>query len=401
MRNGPFFCARTAQACSARTILPVLATLAAAGTCLAEPAAFTLPPAMFSLGLGARREAAGELSLLRDFRFGGVAGSHDDVLGAGGFPGAEKPVPLTLFKDVTFAVADRTLPPVVSIAPRAGLPGLVRPLATGGIMALAVGASLQNSLKEPDSANTSGFRFRSEGFFGAHTYTGGADKAAHFVDYTIAARLLLTTYRRIGYTDLQSGWLAAGTSVAAGLATEIGDGTTMFGFSWEDVLMDSLGAATAIGLARYGWDDAFGFRYGTDIPQESRCCANDNYGRDYSGEIYVADVKIAGLAGHMRRDPGFARYFLVSGTYGTNGYRNAPAEMRQRLVGIEVGLHISEVLRSLGVPEKALWGEILYLFFDSIRLPYTAIGVRYDINHHQWFGPTSTGRTPFPQAASR
>jgi len=268
-------------------------------------------------------------------------------------------------------------------------------------MALAVGASLQNSMKEPAGASTDGFRFRSEGFFGGHTYSGGADKAAHFVDYSIVARLLMSTYRQIGYTDLQSGWLGAGTAVAAGLATEIGDGTTMFGFSWEDFLMDGLGAATAVGLAHYGWDDAFGFRYGTTVPQESACCASDNYGRDYSGEIYVADVKIAGLARHMGREPGFARYFLVSGSYGTNGYRNAPPEMRQRLVGIEVGLHISEVLRSLGVPEKALWGEILYLFFDSIRLPYTSIGVRYDLNHHQWFGPTSTGRTPFPRTASR
>ena len=103
----------------------------------------------------------------------------------------------------------------------------------------------------------------------------------------------------------------------------------------------------------------------------------------------------------MGRDPGFARYFLVSGTYGTNGYRNAPPELRQRLVGIEIGIHFSEILRSVGVPEKAWWGEILYLFFDSIRLPYTAIGVRYDLNHHQWFGPTASGRTSFPQAGSR
>ncbi|HKA37006.1 MAG TPA: hypothetical protein VKH43_09320 [Thermoanaerobaculia bacterium] len=103
----------------------------------------------------------------------------------------------------------------------------------------------------------------------------------------------------------------------------------------------------------------------------------------------------------MGRDPGFARYFLVSGTYGTNGYRNAAPEERQRLVGIEIGVHFSEVLHGLGVPEKALWGGILYLFFDSIRLPYTAIGVRYDLNHHQWFGPTASGRTSFPQAGSR
>src|SRR5262249_12453834 len=80
-----------------------------------------------------------------------------------------------------------------------------------------------------------------------------------------------------------------------GLATEIGDGTTMFGFSFEDLLMDALGAGTSMVLSRSGWDDTFGFRYGSGVPQESACCANDTYGREYSGEIYTADFKIAGL----------------------------------------------------------------------------------------------------------
>jgi hypothetical protein len=43
---------------------------------------------------------------------------------------------------------------------------------------------------------------------------------------------------------------------------------------------------------------------------------------------------------------------------------------------------------------------VLYFFFDSIRLPYTAIGVRYDLNNHEWFGPTA-GRTPFRSPPAR
>src|SRR5262249_12453833 len=92
--------------------------------------------------------------------------------------------------------------------------GLLRPIATGGIMGLAIGASLRNSTKEP--SRDGGFRAHAEGFFGANTYAGGADKAAHFVHYTIAWRLMDTAYRGIGYTDSQSRWLAAGPSVAAG-----------------------------------------------------------------------------------------------------------------------------------------------------------------------------------------
>jgi hypothetical protein len=372
---------------------------------------------MFVLELSGRPEArgSGQLTLLRDLTFDEPADLRSDALSDLQGPGQ-----LTLFRGLTFGGppapasfgerfpgetaawslgdASAPLPAAVRTAPaRPG--GLLRPLATGGIMGLALGASLHNSMKEPSKEG--GFRVRVEGFFGAHTYAGGADKVAHFVDYTIAWRLMDTAYRGIGYTDSQSRWLAVGTSFAAGLATEIGDGTTMFGFSFEDLLMDALGAATAMGLSRSGWDDTFGFRYGSGVPQESNCCATDTYGRNYSGEIYAADFKIAGIGRRLRFDPGPARFLLVSGTYGTNGYRNAAPEQRQRLVGIEVGIHFSEILRGLGVPEKAFWGEILYVFFDSIRIPYTAIGVRYDLNHHQWFGPTATGKTPFPQTGSR
>jgi hypothetical protein len=87
-------------------------------------------------------------------------------------------------------------------------------------------------------------------------------------------------------------------------------------------------------------------------------------------------------------------------TYGTNGYKHAAVDLRQRLVGMEIGIHFSEILRSLGVPSEPIWGEVLYFFFDSIRIPYTAISVRYDLNKSEWFGPTA-GRTPFRRPPAR
>ncbi|HEY6931488.1 MAG TPA: DUF2279 domain-containing protein [Thermoanaerobaculia bacterium] len=270
----------------------------------------------------------------------------------------------------------------------------IRPFATLVVAGLAIGYSWGNSQDEIPFHGT--FHFTSEGFFGQTTYAGGADKAAHLVDYAVAERALQLTYRRIGYTDTQSQWLGFATALAAGLTTEIGDGTTIFGFSWEDFTMDFLGAFSAMTLARSGWDDTFGFRYGSVNQDEAPSCCidNSNIGRDYSGEIYTADVKIAGLARRMKFNPGPARFLLLSMTYGSNGYNHASPEVRQRLVGLEIGIHFSEILRSLGVRKEPIWGELLYFFFDTIRLPYTAIGVRYDLNNHEWFAPT-TGRTPF------
>jgi uncharacterized protein YfiM (DUF2279 family) len=279
-------------------------------------------------------------------------------------------------------------------SPTAGLLRKIRPWATLFISGLAIGYSWGNSQDELPYHGT--LHLTSEGFFGQNTYAGGADKAAHLVDYAVASRAMQKTYRRIGYTDSQSHWLGFATAAAAGLTTEIGDGTTIFGFSWEDLTLDVLGAAAAMGLSASGWDDTFGFRYGSvpSDPTPTCCVDNSNIGRDYSGEIYTADVKIAGLARRMKFNPGPARFLLLSMTYGTNGYNHASPEIRQRLVGLEIGIHFSEILRSLGVPSEPVWGEVLYFFFDTIRIPYTAIGVRYDLNNHEWFAPT-TGRTPF------
>ena len=254
-----------------------------------------------------------------------------------------------------------------------------------------VGVSLQTSLLEP---SLGGFHFENEGFFGTHTYAGGADKAAHFVDYAITYRLLDATYGEIGYSGAARRWLAFGTSAAAGLATEIGDGTTVFGFSWQDFFMDVLGAGIEMELSHTGWDDTIGFRYGSHVSQSGtpQCCRTDDIGRDYSGEMYTADLKLSGLSQRLRMDVGPARYLLFSLTYGSNGYRHAPPEWQQRLIGVELGIHFSEILRSVGVSDRTIWGQLLYLFFDSVRIPYTAIGVRYDLNQREWFVPT-TGRT--------
>ena len=46
-----------------------------------------------------------------------------------------------------------------------------------------------------------------------------------------------------------------------------------------------------------------------------------------------------------------------------------------------------EVLAAARVPEDRWWGRALYFFFNFFRIPYTQIGVRYDLNHHKWHGP--------------
>ena len=241
------------------------------------------------------------------------------------------------------------------------------------------------------------FHFTNEGFFGQYTYAGGGDKASHFVSYYIVAKLLTGVYQELGMNIDGARLLGAATSAAAGFVTELGDGRGKYGFSYEDLIFDSLGAATQLGIAHYGLGDLIGFSAGLLPGPVEPCCPYGGTGKNYSDEIYSGDLRIAGLGHRAGFDPGPARFLLFSATYSTKGYPYSNPDIRERQIGLFIGVNFVEVLRMAGVPEKAWWGKILYFLFDVIRIPYTQIGYQYDLNHGRWHGPTIGNA--FPRAA--
>jgi len=229
------------------------------------------------------------------------------------------------------------------------------------------------------------FHITKEGWFGQETYAGGADKSSHFFFSYVVSHELTEAYEALGHSPGTARLLGGGVTVAAGLLTELGDGLTKFGFAWEDLSADIVGAGAAATISRHGWDDVFGLRMGyvkAQIPEVGD--RTDGYGFDYSREIYSADVKLAGI---LKIRPTIGRFLLVSLTYDSKGYRFSHVELRQRNVGVDLGLNIPEILSASGVPESTWWGKVLYKFFTYYRLAYTAFGFRYDLNHGRWHGP--------------
>ena len=90
-----------------------------------------------------------------------------------------------------------------------------------------------------------GFRVDHEGWFGANTVNGGADKASHLTDYFVVASVFEDAYRILGHSEKTAILLGFGSALAAGLANEVSDGFTRHGFSSEDFAMDAVGATTA------------------------------------------------------------------------------------------------------------------------------------------------------------
>lgn len=269
-----------------------------------------------------------------------------------------------------------------------------RRLLIGIATAGAIAGSAVNSLRD---GRHQSFHFTSEGFFNPGTYAGGGDKASHVVSYNAVARLMTGAYEVLDMPTDRARLLGSATSFLAGLTTEIGDGTTRYGFSYEDLVMDAIGAGSAWLIAHYGAQDLIGFRAGAvrapDIPARY---FTPSFGKDYTKEIYTADLKLAGLERRWNRRLGPARFLLLSTTYSAKGYPYALPELRERQIGIEIGLNLTEIARAAGVPEELWWGKMLLVVLDIIRFPYTAVGWRYDLNHHRWQGPDAGDRFDLP-----
>jgi len=233
------------------------------------------------------------------------------------------------------------------------------------------------------------FHITHEGFFGRDTYAGGADKAGHFTDSAIAAKELAIAYDRLGFSPGTSRLLGFGVSALGGLLIEFGDGTTFYGFSFEDLTMDVLGAGTSTLVLAAGLDDLIGFRHGFLVPRSgsATCCKVPGKGHDYSNELLAADLKIAGLAHRLALPVGPLRYLLFSLTYSTKSYPSGLPELRERLIGFEIGLNFAIILNDLGVQRDTWWGYALHVAFDNFRVPFTSVGFQYDINHGRWYGP--------------
>jgi hypothetical protein len=222
----------------------------------------------------------------------------------------------------------------------------------------------------------SGFQVNHEGWFGPNTTNGGADKASHLVDYYIVASLFADGYRVLGYSENAAVLWGFGLALATGLGNEVSDGFTMHGFSWEDFAMDAAGATVASVTSVTHTRDLFGMRT-SHLP-----------GSTYTYDVYSADFKLSGLGRRLGVNIGPLRWLLLSVTYGAKGYRVQPPIELQRQVGFEVGLNLQQILNDLGVKRNTWWGYALHLV-DYVRLPYTAVGMRYDLNHGKWHGPNS------------
>lgn len=186
-----------------------------------------------------------------------------------------------------------------------------------------------------DSGFGGGFDSANEGWFGADTDFGGADKLGHLYGNYAGVRLLAPLFELAGNSRAASTSLALWSTLGVYTAVEVIDGfSRTWQFSAQDALANAAGAALGYALeTRPEYDAILDLRI--DYRRSPRSSDFDPFG-DYSAQRYLLVVKADGfgaLRGHS-----LLRYIEFAVGYGTRGYGGAGVRQRDTYVGLSLNL---------------------------------------------------------------
>ena len=157
---------------------------------------------------------------------------------------------------------------------------------------------------------------KTEGWFGANTSSGGADKTGHFYMSYLLSEFFLWDFKRQGVNNPER--KAALSAMAAMTLVEVGDATSdKFGFSSEDLIADALGVAASWWLSSNPvWEDRVNIRM-EYWPSNGYNLQNDAVS-DYSGMKHLVALRADGFK-RMRQTP--LRFLELQAGYYTRGFR--------------------------------------------------------------------------------
>ena len=210
---------------------------------------------------------------------------------------------------------------------------------------------------------------RDEGWFEKETSNGGSDKLGHFYTNYLTTRIFSSLFNYWGYSKSDAALYAAVTSmVQSVIFVEIGDSSSKgFGFSYQDAIMDVVGAAVG-----YIWEmyptmsNKIDFRveYAPDFSKPIR----SDITTDYENMKHLMVLKAEGFT----NTPVLEYFELHLGYYTRKFYHGrGPIDERERTIYAGVGINLSKVFR----PVIGKYST----FFNYYQTPYTYVSYDKEI----------------------
>jgi len=213
---------------------------------------------------------------------------------------------------------------------------------------------------------SSGLHKAEEGWFGEDSKYGGADKLGHFWATYAFSDALTGLYKSWGYDSRKASNYGALSAFLVQFAMEFGDATSETqGFSWEDLVMDGIGALTSILMERYPeLDRKIDFRVEYIFNVEV-----NNIFDDYSNQFYSM---VLNLDGFDYIENSFLKYLEFSAGYYSRGYDTDEVDKNRSLYA-GISLNFS---RFFYQNDWNKTGKVL----EYIDLPYTVLKVSHDLD---------------------
>ncbi|MBU1568570.1 MAG: YfiM family protein [Proteobacteria bacterium] len=211
-----------------------------------------------------------------------------------------------------------------------------------------------------------GWNKADEGWFEKDSKYGGADKVGHFWSTFAFSDALTGLYKSWGYSSDKANTYAALSAWTVQAAMEIGDATSKSqGFSYEDMVVNTLGALTSVLMENYPeLDRKIDFR----VEYVFNVAVNGIFD-DYSNQYYSMVLKLDGF--DVCQDS-FLKYLELSAGYYSRGYGEADEEDTRSFYG-GISFNFSRLLLENGW-EKT--GKTL----EYIQLPYTVLKASHDLD---------------------
>ena len=218
---------------------------------------------------------------------------------------------------------------------------------------------------------SSGFHFNNEHWFGKSTGSGGADKLGHaFTSYALT-NAFAERLQAKGRSPERAALSASLLTSALMLYVEAFDGVSGdHGFSYEDVVMNSLG----VGFA-YLRQTNPRLKSLVDYRMEYKPSGYKGFRpfSDYEGQKYLLALKLSGFKS-LKQSP--LRYFELPAGYYSRGFSKEArndGQFRRQNGFVGIGVNLSQLF--FGYPSEAdrYYEHTGRFIFEHVQVPYTAV----------------------------